>query len=108
MQLSKGVRAVKTEEDWLTEDDMRALWAGAMLWGLRVVRGCGYAIVAFILVRLNTYGLADAFWLSVALGLLGAGTASARLGQLALAGLLVMAVFPLNADRKSTRLNSHP
>lgn len=63
-------------------------------WGARIVRGVCYGIVALMLIRANAYGVADAATLAPAIGILGSGTSSARLGQLAIAVLLIMAVLP--------------
>lgn len=63
--------------------------------GGRVLRGATYAAVAYILLQLNTYGVGQSFYLPLAIGLLGAGSSSAKIAQLSIAVLLFMAVVPL-------------
>jgi len=79
----------------LTNEEANALWRKLTTVASRAFRGVGYAVLTYVLVSLNTYGLSSAFWLAVAVGLLGIGSASARMGQIAIAVLLAMAIIPL-------------
>ncbi len=93
---------MKSEDEFFTDDEIKALWSEMYSVVPRIVRGLGYAAVAYILASLNAYGLTNAFWLAAAIGLLGTASvnASARLGQIAIGLLLVMAVLPPDAVAK--------
>lgn len=59
----------------------------------RVLRAVGYTIVAWILVLSVDYSLKNEIAVVLSIGLLGLFTSSAKIGQLGLALLLVMALI---------------
>jgi len=63
--------------------------------GVRVLRGIAYFAVALMLLRSNSYGLFNQTSVAIAIGILGVGSASARLAQTAIAVLLFMAILPI-------------
>lgn len=83
-------------EDFFTDEQVYDLFIKAVGWVGRIVRGIAYFVIAFLLIRINSYGLPNATYLAIAIGLLGSGSSSARIAQLSIAILLFMAVLPLN------------
>lgn len=83
---------VQTEE--VGDEHVDALFSFGMGYGLRLARGVAYALVATILVSASSYQFAQAQLLIIAIGLLGLFTASARIGQLGLAILMILAAVP--------------
>lgn len=59
----------------------------------RVLRAVGYTVVAWILVLSVDYSLKNEIAVVMSIGLLGLFTSSAKIGQLGLALLLVMALI---------------
>jgi hypothetical protein len=84
-------------EEFFTGEQIHSLFMRGLGWLERVVRGISYFVVALLLIRVNSYGLPQANYPAIAIGLLGAGSSSARVAQLSIAILLVMAVLPLGA-----------
>lgn len=78
----------------ISDEDLKQFLVSIKPWGARIFRGLCYGIVALMLIRANAYGLASSTILAPAIGILGSGSSSARLGQLAIAALLTMAVLP--------------
>ncbi|PZM11162.1 hypothetical protein [Rhizobium tubonense] len=83
-------------EDFFTDEQVRDLFMKGLEWIGRIVRGISYFVIALLLIRINSYGLPNATYLAIAIGLLGSGSSSARVAQLSIAILLLMAVLPLN------------
>lgn len=83
-------------EETFTDALMHSIFTLGSTWCLRLVRGVSYFIVAAILIRLNAYGMPTSIYLPLAIGILGVATSSARIGQLAITALMLMAVFPPN------------
>lgn len=71
-------------------------WAIAKPAIARVFRVLFYTVLSYALITQNTYGVYDALWLPVAIGALGLGSTSARLGLYAIGALLLMAIFPIS------------
>jgi len=67
--------------------------------GRRGARACGYFIVSATLLSMNTYGIDHKVGLAITIGLLGAFTRSAFIGQVCIAILAAMAVIPTDAIR---------
>jgi hypothetical protein len=84
-------------EEFFTDEQIYSLFTKGLGWLGRVVRGASYFVIALLLIRVNSYGLPQANYLAIAIGLLGAGSSSARVAQLSIAILLFMAVLPLGA-----------
>ena len=61
----------------------------------RTVRGIAYFALAFVLLSVNTWGTENHLKIAAAISLLGLMTDSARIGQVGLLILTVMAVVPL-------------
>lgn len=61
----------------------------------RLIRAIGYAIVGWLLLRSNLFGTPFSWSIPLALGLLGLASSSAKIAQLGLFLLLVMAIVPL-------------
>lgn len=57
-------------------------------------RAITYALVAYLLLSVNTYGIAGHGILSLTIGLLGIGHRSAFISQLAIVILMLMAIVP--------------
>ena len=84
-------------DDFFTDEDLRKFWFYTLSWGPRIMRGVSYFLIAYVLVSINSYGLAWPVCLATVIGILGAGTASARITHVAIAVLLFMAVIPVGA-----------
>lgn len=65
--------------------------------GGRYIRGFFYFILAFFLIRANTYGLTHSLSISIMIGFMGMGAKAAQIGRIAIAILVLMAVLPLPA-----------
>jgi hypothetical protein len=63
----------------------------------RLTRAIGYAVVAWLLLRNNLFGTPFTWSIPLALGVLGIASSSARIAQLGLLLLLVMALIPLQS-----------
>jgi hypothetical protein len=83
-------------EEFFTDEQIYSLFTKGLGWLGRIVRGASYFVIALLLIRINSYGLSNATYLAVAIGLLGAGSSSARVAQLSIIILLIMAVLPLS------------
>ncbi|WP_065091649.1 hypothetical protein [Rhizobium leucaenae] len=59
------------------------------------MRGASYFLIAYMLLSINSYGISWPGYLALSIGLLGAGSSSARVAQIAIAVLLFMAVLPI-------------
>lgn len=79
-----------------TDAQVAEMWRKGISWCGRIFRGISYFVIALLLVRINTYGLSNGYYLAFAIALLGAGSSSARVAQLSITVLLMMAVVPLN------------
>lgn len=80
--------------DVATDEDMEAVWRFGRAAAARALRCALYFLVAFLLLSVNSYGLGNSrFVTSLAIGLLGAGTTSARIGLAAIAVLVAMALI---------------
>jgi hypothetical protein len=84
-------------DDFFTNEELRRFWFYALSWGPRIIRGFSYFLIAYLLTSINSYGLAWPACLAIVIGILGAGTASARIAHVAIAVLLFMAVIPVGA-----------
>ena len=82
-------------DEFFTDEEMRNFWLYILSWGPRIIRGTSYFLIAYLLISINSYGLAWPVCLAAVIGFLGAGTASARIAQVAIAVLLLMAVIPV-------------
>ena len=82
-------------DDLLTDQQIHDFFMKSLSWGARVLRGVAYFAVALMLLRSNSYGLLNQTPVAIAIGILGAGSTSARLGQTAIAVLLFMAILPV-------------
>ena len=60
----------------------------------RFFRAIAYAVVAYLLLSVNTYGLVGHGVIAFTIGLLGFGTRIAVVAQLAIAILMLMAIVP--------------
>jgi len=69
------------------------------VFGRRGARVFAYFLVSYSLLSLNTYGIEHLLQLAATIGLLGAFSRSAFIGQACIAVLAVMAVIPVNAVR---------
>lgn len=69
-------------------------WAKIEKYGPQAFRAAGYFACALLLLSANTYPINGLWSIAIAIGLLGAASASARIGQAALAVLLAMALIP--------------
>lgn len=77
----------------MTPND-NAEYAFYMEWIMRLFRMVSYGFAAVLLLAVNTYPI-NGFWMiAFAIGLLGAGSASAKISQASLALLLLMALLP--------------
>lgn len=79
-------------EPFTSED--REMWAFFRPLAGRALRMLGYGLCALFLLVANTYPLGGFWSLAIAVGLLGAASASAKIGQIAIAVLLAMALIP--------------
>ncbi|NKM54599.1 hypothetical protein GFL21_08700 [Rhizobium anhuiense] len=61
----------------------------------RSFRSVAYFLISLCLLLANTYGLPK-WYVSSAIGLLGLTSASARIGQVAIAVLMIMALIPVS------------
>lgn len=84
------------DEETFTDALLHSIFTKGGAWFSRLIRGIFYFIVAAILIRLNEYGMTTSIYLPLAIGILGAATSSARIGQLAITVLMLMAVLPPN------------
>ena len=82
-------------DEIFTDQQINDFFMKGLSWGLRVLRGVAYFGVALMLLRSNSYGLLNQTSVAIAIGILGAGSASARLAQAAIAVLLFMAILPI-------------
>ncbi|NTI17596.1 hypothetical protein G6L94_19275 [Agrobacterium rhizogenes] len=82
-------------DDFFTDQQIHDFFMKGLSWGVRVLRGVAYFGVALMLLRSNSYGLLNQTSVAIAIGILGAGSASARLAQTAIAVLLFMAILPI-------------
>ncbi|MDR6901452.1 hypothetical protein J2W52_003076 [Rhizobium miluonense] len=82
-------------DDYFTDQQIHDFFVRGLSWGARVLRGVAYFGVALMLLRGNSYGLLNETSIATAIGILGAGSASARLAQTAIAVLLFMAILPI-------------
>jgi hypothetical protein len=83
-------------EEFFSDEQIYSLFTKGLGWPGRVVRAIAYFVIATLLIRINSYGLPNASYLALAIGLLGAGSSSARVAQLSIAILLFMDVLPLS------------
>ncbi len=60
----------------------------------RALRAAGYGVCAWLLLMANTYPIEGSLSIVLAVTILGAASASARLGQIAIVALLAMALVP--------------
>jgi len=67
-------------------------WGYLMLAAPRVLRACGYTIVAALLMSTINYQISDGRTIIAVIGILGLFTSSARIGQFGLLILLAMAL----------------
>jgi len=63
----------------------------------RFLRALGYALVAVLLLRSNQFGTPFTWSVPIAFGLLGTASQSAKIAQLGLVLLLIMAIVPLHS-----------
>ncbi|TCL70528.1 hypothetical protein [Rhizobium sp. BK251] len=59
-------------------------------------RFASYWLIATLLLQANTYAIPSPFFVALSIGLLGLTVSSAKVGQLGLAILMVMAIVPSN------------
>lgn len=83
-------------DEMFTDAQINGMWRKGFSWVGRIFRGISYFVIALILIRMNTYGVPNSNYLALAIGLLGAGSSSARVAQISLAVLLIMAILPLS------------
>lgn len=60
----------------------------------KVIRFLAYLVVAALLMQANTYPISGKVYVALSIAALGLTSNSARIGQLGLAVLLLMALFP--------------
>ena len=82
-------------DDFLTDQQIHDFFMKGVSWSARVLRGIAYFGVAIMLLRGNSYGIMNQTSVAIAIGILGAGSASARLAQTAIVVLLFMAILPI-------------
>ncbi|RZS77605.1 hypothetical protein EV217_4271 [Phyllobacterium myrsinacearum] len=63
---------------------------------IRIFRAGGYALLGLILLRVNLFGTPFSWSIPIALGILGCATNSARIAQIGIIILLIMAIVPLD------------
>jgi hypothetical protein len=79
--------------DDITENEIEFL-RKLFPWAQRALRGLAYFAIAWCLTRVNTYGIPNPTYLALAIGVVGAGSNSARIGQYSLIVLFAMALIP--------------
>jgi len=60
----------------------------------KAIRCAAYLLVAILLLQANSYPIEGQAYIALSIGALGLTSSSARIGQLGLAVLLLMALFP--------------
>lgn len=62
----------------------------------RFIRCIGYFVVSHLLLSINSYGIGHQTLIPIVLAILGAASSSARIAQLIIGILAVMAVIPID------------
>jgi len=81
------------------ENDIAEMIGDSVMdWLMRLARCVGYAAVAYLLLRVNTYGVDTPVTIITAIAIISISTAGAAVGRFAIGVLMVMAIL-LTAPR---------